>query len=138
MSATPHLDRVPQFFAALGRELQGRGVTTVYAAELHEIFSPDIAAPLHGLSPLVENMLLMRFVELRAQLRRTLSVIKLRDSEFDPAICEFRLTSHGLDVVDSLEGTEELMTGVAHDTSPSRSRKPAGRKVKSRPKRRRG
>jgi circadian clock protein KaiC len=82
----------------------------------------------------------MRFVELRAQLRRTLSVIKLRDSEFDPSICEFCLTSHGLDVVDSLNGTEELMTGVAHETprSPSRSRKPGSRKVRAKPKRRRG
>jgi circadian clock protein KaiC len=137
-SASVHPERVPQFFAALNRELQARGVTTVYAAELHQIFSPQIAAPLHGLSPLIENMLLMRFVELRAQLRRTLSVIKMRDSEFDPSICEFCLTSHGLDVVDSLNGTEELMTGVAHETPRSRSRKPGSRKVRAKPKRRRG
>jgi circadian clock protein KaiC len=137
-SAATHPERVPQFFAALGRELQARGVTTVYAAELHQIFSPQIAAPLRGLSPLIENMLLMRFVELRAQLRRTLSIIKLRDSEFDPAICEFCLTSHGLDVVDSLDGTEELMTGVAHETPPPRSRKPGSRRARAKPKRRRG
>jgi circadian clock protein KaiC len=136
--ASAHPERVPQFFAALGRELQARGVTTMYAAELHQIFSPQIAAPLRGLSPLIENLLLMRFVELRAQLRRTLSVIKLRDSEFDPAICEFCLTSHGLDVVDSLDGTEELMTGVAHETPSSRSRKPGSRRVRTKPKRRRG
>jgi circadian clock protein KaiC len=133
-SASAHPERVPQFFAALGRELQARGVTTIYAAELHQIFSPRIAAPLRGLSPLIENLLLMRFVELRAQLRRTLSIIKLRDSEFDPAICEFCLTSHGLDVVDSLDGAEELMTGVARETPRSRRRKP----VRLKPKRRRG
>jgi circadian clock protein KaiC len=80
----------------------------------------------------------MRFVELRAQLRRTLSVIKLRDSEFDPAICDFCLTSHGRDVVDSLDGTEELMTGVAHHTPRSRSRKPGNRRVRTKSKRRRG
>jgi circadian clock protein KaiC len=83
-------------------------------------------------------MLLMRFVELRAKLHRTLSVIKLRDSEFDPAICEFCLTNHGLDVVNSLNGAEELMTGVAHDTPRSRSPKPAGRKVRTEAKKRRG
>jgi circadian clock protein KaiC len=137
-STSAHPERVPQFFAALNRELQVRGVTTIYAAELHEIFSPQIASPLRGLSPLIENMLLMRFVELRAQLRRTLSVIKLRDSEFDPAICEFCLTSHGMDVVNSLDGTEELMTGVAHETPGSRARKPGNRKVRTKPKRRRG
>jgi circadian clock protein KaiC len=137
-SASAHPERVPQFFAALNRELQARGVTTVYAAEVHEIFSPRIAAPMRGLSPLIENMLLMRFVELRAQLRRTLSVIKLRDSEFDPTICEFCLTTHGLDVVDSLDGTEELMTGVAHQTPATRSRKPGNERVRSKPKRRRG
>jgi circadian clock protein KaiC len=136
-SASTHTARVPQFFAALGRELQARGVTTMYAAEVHQIFSPQIAPPLRGLSPLIENLLLMRFVELRAQLRRTLSVVKLRDSEFDPAICEFCLTSHGLDVVDSLDGTEAIVTGVAHATSLPRSPKPARRKVGIKPKRRR-
>jgi circadian clock protein KaiC len=137
-SASAHPQRVPQFFAALGRELQARGVTTMYAAELHQIFSPQIAPPLRGLSPLIENLLLMRFVELRAQLRRTLSIIKLRDSEFDPAICEFCLTSHGLDVVDSLDGTEAIVTGVPHEPPRSRSRKPAHPRVRTKSKRRRG
>ncbi len=137
-SASAHPERVPQFFAALNRELQARGVTTVYAAELHRIFSPQIAAPLRGLSPLIENMLLMRFIELGAKLRRTLSVIKLRDSEFDPAICEFCLTSHGLDVVDSLDGAEELMTGAGHESPRARSRKPGNGRARAKPKRRRG
>jgi circadian clock protein KaiC len=137
-SASAHPERVPQFFAALNRELQARGVTTVYAAELHQIFSHEIAAPTRGLSPLIENMIIMRFVELRAQLRRTLSVIKLRDSEFDPTICEFCLTSHGLDVVDSLDGAEKLMAGASREAPRSQSRKSGARKGRTRPKRRRG
>jgi len=66
------------------------------------------------------------------------ALIKLRDSEFDPAICEFCLTSHGLDVVDSLDGAEELMTGVAHETPRARPQKPGSRRARTKPKRRRG
>jgi circadian clock protein KaiC len=119
-NAAVYPDRVSQFLAALGRELHARCVTILYSAELREIFAPQIESPVQGISPLVENLLLMRFVELRSELRRIVSVVKLRDSDFDVAIRKFGITNRGLEVGDTFTGTEAILTGVAHE-KPKRS-----------------
>jgi circadian clock protein KaiC len=117
-------ERVPHFLAALGRELNARTVTTVYSAELQEAFAPEIESPVRGISPLVENLLLMRFLERRSELRRVLSVLKLRDSDFDAVIREFRITERGIEVGDGFPHTEAILTGVAHE-EPKRAPEPA-------------
>ena len=112
-----YAERVPQFFGALARELRARGVTTVYSAELHAIFSPQIEPPVRGISPLLEDLIVMRYVELNANLHRIVSVLKLRESEFDPTIREFAITKRGLQVLGNLQGVEAIMTGNAHVAS---------------------
>jgi circadian clock protein KaiC len=108
-------ERVPQFFAALAERLRSRGVTTVYAAELHDIFSPRIAAPSEGLSPLLESLIVMRFSEMHARVRRVISVLKLRDSDFDSSLSEFEITHRGLRMKATLANAEDVLTGAAHE-----------------------
>jgi circadian clock protein KaiC len=85
----------------------------VFSAELRAVYAPQIEAPMQGVSPLAENLLLLRFVELQSEIRRVVSVMKLRDSDFDPRIREFLITSSGLQVGESFGGTEAILTGVA-------------------------
>ncbi len=108
-------ERVPQFFAALAERLRTRGVTTVYAAELHDIFSSRIASPSEGLSPLLESLIVMRFSEMHARVRRVISVLKLRDSDFDSTLSEFEITHRGLRMKATLANAEDVLTGTAHD-----------------------
>jgi circadian clock protein KaiC len=138
-ASAAYVERVPQFFGALARELRAHGVTTVYSAELHAIFSPQIQPPVEGISPLLEDLVIMRFVELNGSLRRIISVLKLRESEFDPAIREFVITGKGLQVRGRLDGMEAIMTGTAHVTSADRVPSAGGPPTKSkrRPARRR-
>jgi circadian clock protein KaiC len=115
-------ERIPQFFAALAQRLRSRGVTTVYAAESHDIFAPSIRPPTMGLSPLLESLIVLRFAELEARVRRVLSVMKLRDSDFDSTLCEFEISHEGLRVKKTLANAEALLTGVAHERrTPARS-----------------
>jgi circadian clock protein KaiC len=134
-------ERVPQFFAALGRELCARAVTTVYSAELHDVFAPQIRPPVAGVSAIIENLLLMRFVESDAALRRVISIVKARESDFDPGIREFVITSRGLDVKPTLGNKEGILTGVAHEKSDggdAGERHKRARVVEPAPKKRRG
>jgi len=119
---------VPQFFAALGRELHGRAVTSLLSAELRAIYAPEIEAPLYGVSPLVENLLLLRFVELKSEVRRLISILKLRDSDFDPRIREFIISDRGLEIADPFLGEEAILTGVAHKRPGSTDPKSRARK----------
>ncbi|HEY3817261.1 MAG TPA: ATPase domain-containing protein [Polyangiaceae bacterium] len=140
-ASAAYVERVPQFFGALARELRAHGVTTVYSAELHAIFSPQIQPPVHGISPLLEDLVIMRFVEVEGTLRRIISVLKLRESEFDPAIREYVITGEGIRVHGRLDGMEAIMTGSSHATPAGRPPSAGHRtkkKGKRRPVRRRG
>ncbi len=119
-------ERVEQFFGALTRELRGRGVTTVYAAELHDIFAPQIRPPVAGISPLLDNLILMRFVEVETRLQRMISVLKMRLGAFDTAIRAFWIDSHGLHVGDTFGQAEGVMTGLP------RSKRAGARPVRAR------
>jgi circadian clock protein KaiC len=142
LHATAYPERVPQFFAALARELHGRAVTTLHAAELRAIFAPTIEAPVRGLSPLLENLLLLRFVELGVRVRRVLSVLKMRDSDFESSLHELLIDGDGVRLGGVFEQVDGLLTG-----QPTRTRAAAkeakgvgkgGRKAKKGRRARRG
>ena len=134
-SASP--ERVPQFFSALAEELRARGVTTLYTAELHEIFSPRIAPPAEGISPLLENLIVMRFVEVEATVRRLVSVLKMRASAFDPTLRELTLSSDGIAILDSFTHSEAVLKGSPRSANKRESAKKAGHKRKPEARRRR-
>lgn len=117
LHATAYPERVTPFFAALGRELHGRGVTTMHSAELRAIFAPAIEAPVRGLSPLLENLLLLRFVEVGTRVRRALSVLKMRDSDFDTAHHEVIIDDRGIRVTGGLDDVQGVLTGSAKRSS---------------------
>jgi circadian clock protein KaiC len=89
-------DRIRGVFSALADELERIGVTCVYTVELSEIFGPAIQMPIDGISSATQNMILLRYVELRSRLNRIISIIKVRDSEYDPSIRELRITNTGV------------------------------------------
>ncbi len=139
LNASVYPERIPQFFAALSRELHARGVTTVHSAELRAIFGAQIEAPVRGISPLLENLVLLRFVEEKTKVHRVVSVLKMRDSAFDSTLRELTIDARGLRVGD--EFAEPPMGAAAAravvKTEP-RARKAPRSKTKSTPTRRRG
>lgn len=108
-----HSARTPLFFTALMGELHSMGVTTVSAIELSSIFGPAADIPIEGVSARVENIIFMRSVELRSELRRIISVLKTRRSSHEGAIREFKITDEGIEVGDKFESAEAVLTGVA-------------------------
>ena len=102
-----------RFLAALTNELRARDVTTVMALEIPEFFGPSATNPLDGGAGLVENMLFLRSVELHSHLYRLISILKMREGEYDGAIREFRITDRGIAVADTFASAEAILTGVA-------------------------
>ena len=117
--------RISSFFAALANELRALGVTTIYTLETRDLVGSDVLVPVNGISSLVESMLLLRYVEHEAQLRRLLSVVKLRDSEYDPRLRELVITARGITLPHTFAGTREVLTGSARAEAPRRPR-PSG------------
>jgi circadian clock protein KaiC len=108
-----HPERLSRFLTALTVQLRALGVTIFLAEEL-PLFVPGVVSRLFSLSAIVENALLLRFFERDSQLRRLFTVIKLRDSDFDPGIREFEIGSQGITVRDEVLGVDQVLMGPPH------------------------
>jgi len=111
--ATIHPERVHHVFTAIANELRIRGVTTLYSFEVPKFIGPSVDSPVTGVSALAENLIYLRFVELRSHLYRLLSVLKVRDSGYDSSLREFHITSDGIRLEKTFESAEAILTGTA-------------------------
>ncbi|WP_257450123.1 ATPase domain-containing protein [Archangium lipolyticum] len=132
MQSAAHPERISHFLAALTNELRVLGVTTVYTSELQDMFTSEVRLPISGVSSLVENILFLRFVELRSQLYRMLSIVKVRDSDYDSSLREFRITSQGIELADTFHSAQSILTGNAKVEDPPRSKRKGLLKKRSR------
>jgi circadian clock protein KaiC len=68
-----------------------------------------------NLSPLFQNIILLRFVEIQGRMKRVLAVLKMRGTEHDESILEFRISSEsGARILGSMDKDYMgIFTGVA-------------------------
>jgi circadian clock protein KaiC len=116
-------ERIPRFYRALANELRGRGVTVMCTIEVPELVGPVVQPPISRLTPVAENLILLRYVEQDATLRRVLSVMKVRDSGFDPRLREFEITPEGVVLGSSFAGAQAVLSGFARE--PLKAEAPA-------------
>jgi len=109
--------RLTQYLTALMNELRALGVTTVYTLAVADIIGPYIRAPAGELTIPSDNLILMRYVEARSRLHRIVSVIKVRNSDFDPTLYEYVTTGQGLQIGGVLEGAEMVPGRQADDAA---------------------
>ncbi len=113
MFAVP--SRQTSFGVAFSNELRNRGVTTLVNLEIDSFVSQTVDFPVPRISPMIDSGILMRSVELDSSLRRVVSVMKHRQSWFDPTIREFTIDRGGILIGDKF-GASKLLTGSAeHD-----------------------
>lgn len=108
-----HSERLPLFFTALMTELRRMEVTTISAVELNALFGPSADLPIEGISARVENILFLRYVELKSKLQRIISILKTRRTGHEGSIREFKITDKGITIGGQFEGAEGILTGVA-------------------------
>jgi circadian clock protein KaiC len=80
-----------------------------------------VQPPISHLTPVAENLILLRYVEQDATLRRVLSVMKVRDSAFDHRLREFDITAEGIVLGDGFAGAQSVLSGFAQETAASDS-----------------
>jgi len=104
--------RLNAFFRALTGELRARDISVMLTWEMRDLFGSEITAPAPDLSSIVDNLILMRFVELESQLRRMLSILKVRDSHHDPALHELHIGPQGISLRKAFEGACGVLSGT--------------------------
>jgi circadian clock protein KaiC len=100
--AALHPRRISRFMTALCNALRARGCTALFTMETSHLFGESAHFRIESMSAIAENVLLMRYRESDGALHRTLGVIKVRDSGFDPAVREFEIGRGGLHIGNAL------------------------------------
>jgi circadian clock protein KaiC len=111
-------DRLPGFLSALENVLRAEGVATIISIETPTVEDAELDIPLPEAVATLDNVVLMRYVEPRSRLHRLISVLRVRESGFDPGIREFTITDRGIEVAASSASATSVL-GDDADLHPS-------------------
>jgi circadian clock protein KaiC len=114
--APSHEQRMQQFLPALTNELRARDVTTIYSFEAGNMIGSSEPISFGDISVVAENLISLRYVERGARLHRLISIMKVRDSEFDPMLHEFVLSTAGPQVAASSQSAQSIMGLIERDS----------------------
>jgi len=103
--------RLAPFLAALANALRDEGVTTIFTSEIPQLVGGEAEIAFGAVSAVAENIMLLRYVELEASLRRVFSLVKVRESDFDASVRELSITAQGLQLKPLPAPMEGLLTG---------------------------
>jgi circadian clock protein KaiC len=97
--------------------------------EAPELAGPVLRAPIERLTPVSENLLLLRYVDHYARMKRLIAIMKVRDSRFDPNLREFEIEEGGVVIGPGFQGERGVLTGeptpvAVHDAAGERDRSP--------------
>lgn len=95
---------------ALCRYLRNMGVTVILTEEIPEITGQFFATSQH-ISYLADNILFLRYYEVRGEIHKAVGVLKKRLGDFEPALRELHITSDGLVLGEPLENLRGVLTG---------------------------
>lgn len=109
-----HPERSGRFFASFANELRRCGVTALMTSETRDLVAGSIPMP-HGVAAVADNLIYVRFIEEQGGIKRLLSVLKVRNSDFDSGTYAFEITRSGISVqsryVTSVDGMPRANAG---------------------------
>lgn len=104
-------DQPETYLHAVAKYLRNMGVTTILINETTNI-TGDFRATDNAISYLADNIVYLRYIEIRGELRKVLGVLKKRLSDFEKTMREFEITRYGVKVGAALTN----MRGILHGT----------------------
>jgi circadian clock protein KaiC len=104
-------ERSIRFVTAMVNELRARNVTVLITEETLKMFGPEVEVRVEGMSALVENTILLEYLDVGSELRRLLSVVKQRGSGYDAAVRELCITDHGITLAEDAVSARGIMMG---------------------------
>jgi circadian clock protein KaiC len=91
---------------------QSQGATSIFTILTHQESGLNITS--FGLSSIFHNIILLRYVEADAQLKRSMLILKMRASSHDQSILQFSIQSKsGLNILGTMSEYQGIMSGIA-------------------------
>jgi circadian clock protein KaiC len=99
---------------------KSRAVTTIITSLTHGNSAPETTDV--AVSSLVDTWLLLKDIEIGGERNRGMYILKSRGMAHSNQIREYKLTEHGVDLLDVYVGPEGVLTGTARVTQEARER----------------
>lgn len=106
--------------------IRARGTTAIIPVVVAKAIGPELGLELTPIAALAHNLMLMRHVEDRGELYRILSILKMRDSDFDASIRRYTITSAGLRILTQSKTATGLLAGIDGRSSEAGVERPGG------------
>ena len=94
------------------RYFKTKQISSLCTWEAPEIIGQGLMSANVGVSRIADCIILLRLVEIESSMRKALVVLKLRGSDHDKALREFKITSQGITLTQPFTGFERIITGV--------------------------
>ncbi len=101
---------------AFVNHMKANGLTLLLTHEVPEIISRVPRISDYGLEFIVDCIVMLQYVEIESQIKKSVNVLKMRGSDHDKAIRHYEITGHGVEVESTFEGYEGIMSGMARKT----------------------
>lgn len=107
-------NRFTEALGTLARFLRSHGVASLYTRELTQIVGQelDITNGKDAQWSTIDNMVLMRPIELSGSLGRVLSILKMRASDHSKKFHQLDITPGGITIVGEIEGLQGILSGL--------------------------
>lgn len=113
--ATPKSFR--EFIISLTSYIKAQEVAGLFTATSPTLLGGASVTEGH-ISTITDSIILLRYVELYGQMRRGLTVLKMRGSEHDKDIREFTIDREGLHIGDAFRGVSGILSGNPRQAGP--------------------
>jgi len=105
------IDDTTRALLRVGRFLRAAGVSTILVNEVHNI-TGQFHATEERTSNLADNIVFLRHVEYRGEMRKVIGTLKMRTSDFERSLRELEITADGIRVGDPLPRLRGILTGT--------------------------
>jgi circadian clock protein KaiC len=102
-------ERTIRFITALVNELAALDVTVLITEETQKIFGPEVEVRVAGLSALVDNIILLEYLDVGSELKRLMSIVKPRGSRHENHIRELVITDHGIELAPDPTSADKIL-----------------------------
>lgn len=112
-----YAERINRFFSCLVNELRRRGATVLMTLETRDVIGSTVPTPF-GVSAFVDNLIFLRYVEERGELKRLLSITKMRDTDYSAGLFGLEITSRGVRIAGRYSEGQDIIPRAQRLVAP--------------------
>ena len=113
LEALPDTGRHRPLLRVIADLLLSHGITALVLLGVPKLAGPELDLEQTPMAALAHNLVFLRYAEFQGELHRIVSILKARDSHFDPSIRRYVINEEGMRMLTTTESPSELLAGIA-------------------------